>query len=315
MKKRLFCLALCLFLLTSTVFAAGLLEKPANGSVADVAGVLERDTIEHITSQNQKLTDATGAVICVVTVDFLNGKDIGDYAVELFNDWGIGDKDRDNGLLILLAIGEDDYYTLAGDGLKKALPASTLSDYAWNYLENDFAGKDYDAGVHKLFDAYYDWFAGYYAAEMKGGASDPGLSGTVDQPGYSSGGGILKGMGTLITVAVVVMVILVLVVCLDGIRYSRYRRRGFGGIYRPFIFGRPHRTYRRPRQPRPPRPPRSSGGFWSSGSGFGGGHSRGGGVSRSSGFSRSHRSGGSFGGGRSGFGGGRSRGGGVGRRR
>lgn len=324
---KILCAALVVCLLTPAASAASLLEKPENGYVADVAGVLESDTVDHIVSNNQKLTDATGAAIVVVTVDFLNGEDIADYATDLFNDWGIGDKDANNGLLILLAIGEDDYYVLQGSGLKSALPASTLQEYTWNYLENDFASKDYDAGVHKLFDAFYQWFEDYYAGQMN--ASSPNQSGQsqpASQP--ASSGGFFAGIGrffaTMGTMAILVLIIIlvVVVVAADGLRYRRYRRRYYGMpgmVYHPFIFGRPRRS-RRPRPPRPPRPPRRppSGGFGGFG-GFGGGMSRGGGARRSSGFS--HRSSGSFGGrssfggGRGGFGGGMSRGGGAGRRR
>ncbi len=323
---KLLCAALAVCLLASSALAASVLEKPENGYVADVAGVLESDTIDHIVSNNQKLTDATGAAIVVVTVDFLNGKDIADYATDLFNDWGIGDKDANNGLLILLAIGEDNYWVLQGSGIQKALPASTIEEYTWNYLESDFAAKDYDAGVHKLFDAFYQWFEDYYAGQ-------PNSAGHTQSS--SSGGffGWIKDFFEnmfVIAVLVLLIILVVVVVAFDGLRYRRYRRRYYGMpgvIYHPFIFGRPHRS-RRSRPPRPPRrqrPPRRppSGGFGGFG-GFGGGMSRGGGAGRFSGPSR-RPSGGfggfgggrrsSFGGGRSGFGGGMSRGGGAGRRR
>ncbi len=325
---KILCAALAVCLLTSAASAASLLEKPENGYVADIAGVLESDTVDHIVSNNQKLTDATGAAIVVVTVDFLNGKDIADYATDLFNGWGIGDKDANNGLLILLAIGEDDYYVLQGSGLKSALPASTLQEYTWNYLESDFAAKDYDAGVHKLFDAFYQWFEDYYAGQMNGGGvNQPAGSPPASRP---SSGGFFAGIGnffaTMGTMAILVLIIILVVVLVaaDGLRYRRYRRRYYGMpgvVYHPFIFGRPRRRPRPPRPPRRPRPPRhrpSGGGFGGFG-GFGGGMSRGGGAGRSSGFSR--RSSGSFGGrsgfggGRGGFGGGMSRGGGAGRRR
>lgn len=325
---KILCAALVVCLLASTAYAAGnVLAKPENGYVADVAGVLESDTVDHIVSNNKKLNDATGAAIVVVTVDFLNGKDIDDYALDLFNDWGIGSKDANNGLLILLAIGEDNYYVLQGSGIKKDLPASTLQEYTWNYLENDFAAKDYDAGVHKLFDAFYQWFEDYYAEQMNSGAvQQPGTGQPASRP---SSGGFFAGIGnffaTMGAMAIVVLLIIlaIVLVAFDGLRYRRYRRRYYGMpgvVYHPFIFGRPHRS-RRPRPPRPPSRPRPphrppSGGF----GGFGGGMSRGGGARRSSGPSR--RSSGGFGGGRSSFGGGRgafgggmSRGGGAGRRR
>lgn len=291
----------CLLLAGSCLAAP--VARPANGCVADMAGVLKGETVEHIVARNQTLTDATGAVIAVVTVDFLNGRDIDDYATDLFNDWGIGDDQADNGVLILLAIGEDNYTILQGDGLQSALPTSTLGDYAGKYLEEDFNAGDYDAGVNKLFDALYTWFEDYYAGA---GNTAPGVPAQPEQqPGNLSG-----TVGSLVVFTIVV-VGAVLVFALIATALSRV---GYGGVYYyapyrpwPFFFGRRRRRYGPP-PPAPPRPP-------SYRPHTGGGHSRGGGYSRSSGPSR--RSSGGFGGGsfrsggRSGFGGGHSRGGGF----
>ena len=322
MKKRvsaLVCLVLALALLSGCFSAAAapssmLLTPPANGCVADLAGVLESDTVEHIVSQNQALTDSTGAAIVVVTVDFLNGMDIDDYATQLFNDWEIGDSREQNGLLILLVIGEDNYTILQGTGLQSALPTSTLGEYAYRYLEDDFVAGDYDAGVNKIFDAFYNWFLNYYAGQA-GGQLAPG--GTVypshardddDDTAYA----LIGFFGLLIGLVIVIIAV-------ESVRQSVYSRRAFlypGIVYRPFFIFRPRppRPYI-PRFSHPPRPPvqGNPGGF---GGTFGGGHSRGGGFTRSSGSS--HRSSGSFGGGfrsggshRSSFGGGGSRGGGF----
>lgn len=60
----------------------------------------------------------------MATVDFTDGEDIADYAYDLFNKWGIGDKKANNGLLILLSIGAEDYYAEPGVGLTMFLPAA-----------------------------------------------------------------------------------------------------------------------------------------------------------------------------------------------
>lgn len=327
MKKfavsRWVCLALALVLCLSGVFAA-FPSKPANGYVADVANVLSSDTVSHIITKNESLTAGTGGAIVVVTVDFLDGKDIDDYATELFNTWGIGDADRDNGLLILLAIGEDNYYTLQGSGLQSVLPASTLADYNNTYLEEDFASGDYDSGVRKLFDAYLQWFEVYYAGQSDYNgqtnlATQPDLqSGEMVEHTYSGFDVVFRILGFVMAVVVIVVIIAVF--------GSLFGGRGGGGPV--FFVGGPRYRRRPPRGPRPPmgggprppmgggprppmgggRPPRPSGSF-------GGGASRGGGAGRGFGGGLGGGSRGGFGGGsRGGFGGGASRGGGAGRR-
>ena len=73
--------------------------------VADYANVLENDTIDYMVERNDLLYDQTGAQIVVLTVDFLDGAEIEDYAYAVFNDWGIGSADKNNGVLLLLVIG------------------------------------------------------------------------------------------------------------------------------------------------------------------------------------------------------------------
>ncbi len=299
--SALLCVLLCMALLTAPALAV--VQAPENTCVGDYAGVLSDATEDYIMTQNETLTAATGGAIVVVTVDFLDGMEIDDYAYEIFNDWGIGDADADNGLLLLLAIGEENYYALQGSGIQNALTASKLDDYLWNYLESDFAAGDYDAGVRKVFDAFYDWYDSYYGGLSAGrGQGSGGAGNEFDYYPEPAGPGavttVVGSIGALLAVVAVVLLIVVVCVC-DGMRYRRYRRRYLMPgmppppyIYRPFLFGRPHR-------PRPPRPPRGPGGFGGPGrpGGFGGGP-------------RPPR-GGTFSGG---FGGGGSRGGGAGRR-
>lgn len=160
--KALFTLILCLGLLPGQARAAVPLSPPANGYIADYAGVLSNATEQGILRKNRHLTAQTGAAIVVVTVNTLAGMDIYEYAMELFNTWGIGSAEENNGLLLLLAIEEENYYSLPGSGITDALTPSVLDNLQWNYLEQDFAAGDYDAGVRQLFDEYYNWFDDYY---------------------------------------------------------------------------------------------------------------------------------------------------------
>ena len=313
MKKAILAALLGAALLTDT--AGAVVDPPENTYVADYADVLTADTEQYIIEHNQTLNAATGGAIEVVTVDFLDGMDIADYAYELFNTWGIGDGEADNGLLLLLAIGEENYYAMPGAGIENALTASTLDDYLWTYLEADFAAGDYDAGVRQVFDAFYGWYESYYGGFAQGTVPQPGPDyGPQPQPehgGVTAAVGLTLGAFLTLFLPPLLVILIVGVVLADSWRYRRYYRRYMMPgmppppyVYRPFIFGRPHR----PRPPRPPRGPRPplGGGF----GGFGGGMTLGGGAGRRGSFGGGVRSGGF----RGGFGGGRTRGGGAGRR-
>ena len=121
--------------------------------VNDAAGVLSPETIRHIVETNDILYAASGAQIVVVTVDTVGGMTMENYATTLFNAWGIGSAEKNNGILLLLSIDDDDYWLQPGLGIKETLKPSDLSDMLWTYLEPDFAVKDYDRGVMTMFDA------------------------------------------------------------------------------------------------------------------------------------------------------------------
>ncbi len=303
MKKIISVLLACLFALSLPAFACGIeVPKPTElFYVADYADVLSEETETEIVSKNDVLYQQTGAQIVVVTVDFLDGNDIGDYAYRLFNDWEIGSEEKNNGLLLLLAIGEENYYALQGKGLEDRISSGDLDQILYDYLEEDFAAEDYDAGVQKVFSVFYDEISSYYEMSDMGDSIGSSVIGGSDEPTqiivkqpffFGTFFRVLKYLG----IAVLVIVILVLISVFGRRgprRYPRYRTTRYRGFPR-----------RRPGPPPPPPPPsRPSpprmGGF--------------GGGGRSSSLGSRRRS--SFSGGRRSGGGGSSRGGGAGRRR
>lgn len=134
-------LAISLLLSVNLVFGASayssaqIPEPPQSVFVGDYANVLSESTEQHIIRNGGALDNLTGAQIVVVTVDFTGGADIEDYAYEIFNTWGIGNAERDNGLLLLLVIGEENYWALQGSGIENSLTSGLLGDYLYEYLE------------------------------------------------------------------------------------------------------------------------------------------------------------------------------------
>lgn len=320
MKRICAWLISVVLILALAVPALAIVDRP-EGYVGDYANVLSSATEDHINEMNEALNAATGGAIVVVSVDFMDGMTADRYAKACFDAWGIGDKEKNNGLLLVFAVGENRCWATAGRGIEGTFDASALDGMMEDYFYNDYDSGNYDAAARGFFDAAYDRFESSYGPFTSGGQVSGNYPPRREQSGAAE-------LASLVLVIVVIVVVVVVAVALDGMRYRRYRRRYFGlpgYTYVPFIFGRPRRRYRRP--PPPPRPPRGPrppmGGGWH-GNPFGGGMSRGGGAGRSGGHSRSGGSFGGFGGfsgrsggfgGRSGgFGGGMSRGGGAGRR-
>ena len=85
--------------------------------VNDYANLLTEDTKNYIINTNVNLQKQTGAQIVVVTVENLEGNSLEDYATELFRNFGIGDKTKNNGILMLLALEEREFRIEVGYGL------------------------------------------------------------------------------------------------------------------------------------------------------------------------------------------------------
>ena len=251
MNKRLTAALLTVFL--TMLFACGsafaaVPDAPKPFYAADFANVLEQETEDYITEQNGVLENACGAQIVVVTTDFLDGMDIEDYAYTIFNHWKIGDADKNNGVLLLLAIGEENYWCMQGKGLESALTSGMIDDILWNDLEEDFAAGDYDSGARKTFDALYAVVYDYYDV---GAAEGAGGNTVSDEDADWTMGTII---GLLIMVLVIVAVIVLIAKLVRGIGRS-FRSggsRGVGGR----IYPSSARPRRRSTPPPPPMPPR-----------------------------------------------------------
>src|ERR1035437_10543361 len=158
MKK----LALLGVLLASvTAFATSTFAYSSPGSpsgyVNDFAGVLRADTKQSLEAELLAFKQATSNEITVVTVPNMGGDYIENYAVKLFAEWGIGTKDKNNGVLLLLSIEEHKMKIEVGYGLEGALPDSVAQSILNNEMTPLLKAGDYDgavtAGVHAIEQA------------------------------------------------------------------------------------------------------------------------------------------------------------------
>ena len=164
--KRLALFCLCLLLFCAPALAADIPEPTEDFYVYDGANVLDYETEGHIVFCNRALYDDCGAQIVFVTVDTIGNETMEDYCLALFNDWGVGDARKQNGFVVVLAIDDDDYGWMPGTGLDLELSAGTVHQLADEYLEPDFADRDYDAGARKFFDALFERIADICSADV-----------------------------------------------------------------------------------------------------------------------------------------------------
>lgn len=95
--------------------------KP-EGYVSDFAHVLDEGSRNRLEEYCARLEKLTGAQLALVTIPSLQGEPIEDVANALFRAWGIGSKRSNEGVLLLLAIGDRRSRLEVGYGLEPVIP-------------------------------------------------------------------------------------------------------------------------------------------------------------------------------------------------
>lgn len=151
-----------LLLLVQTLFAATALAaptvppRPAAGSgiyVQDYANVLTSADKQALLSLGQELDKKTTAQLAVITIDTLNGQPIEDYALAVLREWGIGTKEKNNGALIVVAVGDRRSRIEVGYGLEGVLPDGLTGRIQDESMLPYFKRGDYSKGIVQGYNA------------------------------------------------------------------------------------------------------------------------------------------------------------------
>jgi uncharacterized protein len=278
LRKSLFpVLFLCFVLIGAGLPLAGAVEYPKpQGHVNDFAGVKDPQTRQNLEQTLAQLTEKTGAEVAVVTVPDMGGLDESTYAVELFKEWGIGSKERNDGVLLLLAVKERKVRIEVGYGLEPIITDARSGQILDQYVIPSFRQNDFNTGLNQGALALAGIIAKERGAELDAAVPEPVPREVQRRPG---------GSGNLPFPVILFLAIMILVLfggarggcclmpgCLPGcllgslLGSGRHRRGpfdsfggGFGGGFGRGGFGG-----------------MGGGGF----GGFGGGFSGGGGASR-----------------------------------
>lgn len=221
--KRLIAFVLCSVLLLGVGCgkkSAVLIEQPENLYVADQADVLSEQTEAYVVSRVRALREACGGEIAVVTVDYLDGLTAEEYAYTVLNQWGIGDKQKNNGMVVLLTIGDNKCWLTPGYGIEDDFPSTQCTDYLTRYLWQFQNAGDCDTGVQRLVDALIDWYGDYYGVSVF--SSGSGMISADTAQGGESAGGLFSGSGILTLLAVGFVIFLLIQ---KAERKSGYRRK------------------------------------------------------------------------------------------
>jgi uncharacterized protein len=128
---------------------ANAVEYPSpTGYVNDFANILSPGDIARLNNEITAIEKATTVEIAIVMVDSLQGVSVEEYAVKLFEKWGIGKKGTDNGLLILVSKNDREYRIETGYGLEGTITDARANRIGREILEPNFKKGEYGNGLY-----------------------------------------------------------------------------------------------------------------------------------------------------------------------
>lgn len=148
----LFCLSCCL--VGGAVFGQYTVDniqspkqKGQDYFVSNPDGILSSRTVAELDALSTQIEAATKSEFSIVAVNDYVGDSDFEFALKLFNSWGIGKKESNNGLLLFIAKDRREYRFITGYGMESTLPDAYLKRIGEKYLVPNFRDGNYDQGV------------------------------------------------------------------------------------------------------------------------------------------------------------------------
>jgi len=224
--------------------AAEVIPPKPDGYFNDYAGVVSKEAARRFNEQLAQFErDTSNQVVVAVFPKMQSDSDIADYTQRVAQTWGVGQKERRNGVVLFVFVQDRKMFIQVGYGLEGALPDATAFDITEYRIKPHFRSGDYEGGISEGIDSILKAIRGEYKGSGK----------TVAE----KRGGARHGFNPALFIFFIIVLIIIsrFMRAVGGYGYSS--RRG-GPVFLPMGFGG------------------GGGGGWSSGGG-GGGFSGGGG--------------------------------------
>ena len=117
--------------------------------VVDLAGIIDNDAESKLNRYLRELDTKTGAQMAILTIDSLEGQALEELSITIAHDrWKLGQKGKDNGVLMVVALNDKKYRIEIGYGLEGSLPDSLIGSIGRQYLVPYFKKGDYSTGIY-----------------------------------------------------------------------------------------------------------------------------------------------------------------------
>lgn len=148
-KNLLFLIISFFFLASSSYAVVPPIPKMPSHYVVDLAGIINDDVENRLNGYLQELEQKTTVQFIILTIKSLEGEPIEEFSITTAHDtWKLGQKGKDNGLLMLVSLDDRKYRFEVGYGLEGILPDSLIGSIGRQYLVPYFQKGDYSTGIY-----------------------------------------------------------------------------------------------------------------------------------------------------------------------
>jgi uncharacterized protein len=158
-----------LMLCISTAFSQDIPQK-SNKLVNDYTNTLSAADVQKLERKLVAYNDSTTTQIAIVIVETTGQSDINQYGVDLIRYWGIGTKEKNNGIAIIIAIKDRKMAIQTGYGAEGGLPDIITQQIIQNDMKPRFKAKDYYGGLDAATTNIMKSMKGEYKADASDGS-------------------------------------------------------------------------------------------------------------------------------------------------
>ena len=133
--------------------------------VTDYTNTLSAGELQSLEDKLTAFNDSTSSQVAIVIMASVGNYDIADYAVQLYNRWGIGQKDKNNGVLLLVAKEDRKVWITTGYGMEGVFPDALVKRVVNNDILPNFKQGDYYEGLDQAVNSIMSIVKGEYTAD------------------------------------------------------------------------------------------------------------------------------------------------------
>jgi len=209
---------LATLLFTTFTYSQDFPEKPNPPKIVnDLANLFSPSEVQALETKLVGYNDSTSTQISVVTITSIGNYDAADYAFQLGEKWGIGQKGKNNGVLVLVAKEQHKTFIATGRGVEAYLPDAICKRIVSQIINVQFKQGNFYKGIDEGTTAMFGYLTGEFKADAKSEKK--------------------RGNNWIIIVVFIIIFILIKLSNRNGGGGGGYRRTFGGGGFIPFPMG------------------------------------------------------------------------------